>query len=235
MILDIDCGNSRVKWSVAGGDQRGVATWSAFDSRGLAALELPQEKFSRLRVASVAGKAAELVAKLSEVQGVQAEFASVVEGAGGLVCGYRTPEKLGVDRWLAAMAAHRRYPDRTLVLVDAGTALTVDVIRDHVFVGGFIGPGLQMMRASLFGGTSAVQVSSLQGGLPAGPGRDTAEAVAGAVSLMAAGLINEVRARYASGAQLLLTGGDGRWLQQAFPDAEFLPDLVLEGLAVALP
>jgi type III pantothenate kinase len=69
--------------------------------------------------------------------------------------GYRDSAQLGVDRWHALIAARAAHPDRSLVVVSAGTATTVDgVTADGEFIGGAIAPGVRMMYESLARGTA---------------------------------------------------------------------------------
>lgn len=64
---------------------------------------------------------------------------------------------MGCDRWLAMMAAVGLYPDKSdFVIVDAGTAITCDVIFRHVHQGGWIAPGFSSIKASLLKNTEKV-------------------------------------------------------------------------------
>lgn len=72
----------------------------------------------------------------------------------GLINGYRKAEQLGVDRWMAMLAARALF-QRALIVVDCGTATTIDVVDDTgLHYGGVILPGLQMMQESLLGNTA---------------------------------------------------------------------------------
>ncbi len=67
----------------------------------------------------------------------------------GVTIRYSDPSRLGVDRWLAMLAAHAASTKACLV-VDCGTALTIDKLTasgEHC--GGYIIPGLALMRRSL--------------------------------------------------------------------------------------
>lgn len=235
MILEFDCGNSRIKWRTLPAAAKGGASWAEFQARGLAALGLPKQVPARVRLASVARQTAQLIAALEASYGIGVERAQVAAECAGVRCGYREPSRLGVDRWLAVLAAVAQFPGEPLVVVDAGTAVTVDVVCAGAHAGGFIGPGLHMMRAALFAETAAVQVPALQEELPVKLGDSTAAAVSGALLLMVVGLVEQARARYAPHARLVVTGGDGPLLLPALPGAVYLPALVMDGLAVALP
>jgi type III pantothenate kinase len=81
---------------------------------------------------------------------------------GGVVLrnGYRDCTQLGVDRWHALIAARAAHPGRSLVVVTAGTATTVDgVTIDGSFVGGTIAPGVRLMYEALARGTARLPVS----------------------------------------------------------------------------
>jgi type III pantothenate kinase len=71
---------------------------------------------------------------------------------------YDDPAQLGCDRWAALIGARRLYGGAAVV-VNAGTALTVDALAgDGVFVGGIIMPGAQLMRTALAGHTAALKL-----------------------------------------------------------------------------
>src|SRR5205085_7856667 len=61
------------------------------------------------------------------------------------------PEKAGIDRLFNAVAVNsRRRPNAAAVVVDAGSAVTVDLVDEHgVFRGGAILPGLRLMAQAL--------------------------------------------------------------------------------------
>ena len=63
---------------------------------------------------------------------------------------YETPETLGKDRLAAAVGANELFPDQNLLIIDAGTAITYDLVSEkNQFVGGNISPGLQMRFKAL--------------------------------------------------------------------------------------
>ncbi len=70
---------------------------------------------------------------------------------------YRTPQTLGADRLAAAAAAwHHLGPHQSVIVVDAGTALTIDVITQGAFQGGIIGAGPSLESRMLVRGTAAL-------------------------------------------------------------------------------
>jgi type III pantothenate kinase len=93
----------------------------------------------------------------------------------GLQSGYLFPEKLGVDRWLVLMAAWRRRPG-AFGVIDAGTTLTFDVVlEDGRHLGGYIVPGRDLLFASLAKRIKTLNISELSFG--SGLGKTTAEAI----------------------------------------------------------
>lgn len=234
MILELDCGNSRIKWRLQPTGLSGSLAWQDLEVGPGPWRGLPSVKAVRLASVAGADKTALLLEGLRHATGCEPLQARVQASADGITCGYREFGSLGVDRWLAVLAAARRWPGESLLVVDAGSAITVDALAPGRHLGGFIGPGLQMMRRALYADTGAVKVPELLAGLPAAPAGDTQAAVSGALHLMSLGLVQQVRERYLSSARLVCTGGDGTWLAQAC-GGDYVADLVLDGLACVLP
>lgn len=233
-ILDLDIGNSRTKWRFEG--RAGALASPALPSAGDLG-RLP----GRVRVAAVAGRQAQVAASIRDELGVAAEFAAVTAELGGVVCAYAEPASLGVDRWLALVAAWRQSRGATVV-VDAGTAVTVDLVdAGGRHRGGFIAPGLSMMRRALAGQTRDVGFDppdAEPGG--AVPGTTTAAAVAAGTFAMLRGFVEHVVGALAGNSggavTVFLCGGDAEALASSLPlDLRVVPELVLDGLAIALP
>lgn len=147
------------------------------------------------------------------------------------------PETVGVDRLLAAGAAFRRVGS-SVIVVDAGTALTVDLVSAAgCFLGGTIAPGLKAMASALASGTSLLPEVDLTAPASA-VGRDTPECIRAGVVFGAAGAVDRVVEELIDNAEgaprVLLTGGDARFLSPYLRTShDFEPDLVLRGLAYA--
>lgn len=240
MILELDAGNSCIKWRLLGDGRKlsGIVSHDPFDWQAT----LPTRAVvDRARVANVAGDeaAASLRDFIAKTWGVTAEFATSTSACVGVRNSYRNPEALGVDRWLAILAAWRHSARRPCVVVDAGSALTVDfVTASGVFPGGYIVPGLSMMIEALRGGTS--QIDFAQGaGIDVKPGSNTVDAVQNGCLAMSVAFIEAVLRRFEAEegeARVLVTGGGGELLvQHLSANVEYQPDLVLDGLALALP
>ena len=156
----------------------------------------------------------------------------------GLHIDYDDPARIGVDRLAAAAAAHRAAPGQAVVVVDAGTALTVDAIdAEGTFRGGAIAPGLRLGLNALSAGTSFLPQVELAATTPL-LGKNTADGLRSGALHGSAALVEGLCARMAatldSPVALFLTGGDAPLLEPHIAAVHTCaPDLVLRGLALA--
>jgi len=243
-MLAIDCGNSRLKWArFEAGRMIDRGSSSLLDDedplRVLNDALVPGT--DRVLIANVAGPgmAEHLRAAVIEQLTLAPEFVAVETDAHGIVCGYRDPATLGVDRWLA-MIACRRAADGAFAVVSAGTAVTFDAVdAGGRHLGGLILPGDRLMIESLAANTRQIGLVAPAVRPVSGVelfGRSTAEAVAHGTQLALAAAIDRavMQLGEALGAppRLVLTGGDAdrlaRWLVTR---AEVRADLVLLALA----
>jgi type III pantothenate kinase len=182
----------------------------------------------------VAGRAAEtdLIALLARRWQVEPWFARSEAQTGGLVNSYSEPSRMGVDRWLAMLGAWRRAGER-LCVVDAGSALTIDLVdvSGH-HEGGYIIPGPHLMERALLLDTDRVRFDE---DVPyrLSPGVSTAEAVRHGVALAQVGALALVLERAGVAPRLFFCGGGGERLMQLLDrGGELVPDLVFEGLEI---
>lgn len=170
-----------------------------------------------------------------------------------MVIQWDNPRALGIDRLLAAWAATHSVPQKTwrsMVVIDSGTATTVDIVRDgDTFCGGLIAPGLTTSLRALHHATAALPllgVDELQYGA-AIPSRNTAEAMIAGVMAQSVGAVARVvaieraflkascKCVSADDVVIVLSGGGADSL--ATPLAEYgrvcvVPHLVLCGAAL---
>jgi type III pantothenate kinase len=152
---------------------------------------------------------------------------------GRLKVAYAEPARLGVDRFLALLAASER-DDGPWLLASAGSALTLDLLgKDGVHVGGLIAPMPAQMRSAL-----ATRFAQLD--LPEGKAQDfacdTADAIASGARAAALGVLehgwNRAREKLGCEPAVLVSGGSVDLLLQAdVPGMQAMPSLVLDGLA----
>ena len=148
------------------------------------------------------------------------------------------PEKVGVDRLMAVTAAHRLAGDGSAIVIDAGTAVTVDLLADGAFQGGAILPGMKMSAAAMDRYTDKLPLVHTSGlDTPVVIGRNTLQAMQSGMFWGTVGAVAELTNRMSDSldppARILITGGDGRALAPHIRLAEYIPDLVLSGIALA--
>lgn len=239
MNLLIDMGNTRVKWAVSKNHHiiAGQALANQqLDRQQLIALWKSIVRPQHIAIACVsAGDLFTLVQSVANElwPGVNMLRVNAQDHAFGVTNAYPQPEKLGVDRWLTLVAARQHYA-LPACIVDCGTAITVDLLAaqgEHQ--GGFISPGLRLMRQSLAQGTDALSFSDTLYALQ--PAVSTEAAIYSGTLLAAIGLIEQVLKKQPDTTRLILTGGDaGLVAEQLVTPLVIDTDLVLRGLAIVL-
>lgn len=240
-ILLIDIGNTNLKWAWLVDGRLSAVAVKSYREQSLSVLseqnwreETPPE---RVLVANVSARSleAELRGWLYNSWKLEPEIFRSSARALGVISAYTEPEKLGVDRWLALIAAHHRIAS-PVCIVDCGTAITLDVLDvSGQHLGGLVLPGFSLMRKSLLENTWIPRDASTYGiGLFA---RDTASAVASAGVLAAAALVERMLEKSTEEMgrrpQLLLTGSDASRLKSVLNQTCLMePDLVMQGLAL---
>ena len=230
-----DLGNSRLKAAPLVDGTVGDMVASAHDGRTLSAAALHglPTQIDTAWVASVAPAALTLaLLEALAVRCTRVSLARTQSCMDGVRIAYRDPARLGVDRFLALLAAHARAPQPWLV-VGVGTALTIDLLgADGVHHGGRIAPSPTLMRDSLH--ARAPQLP-MQGGDYVDFADDTAAALAsgceGAARALVADSLRAARQRLNVEPAVLLHGGGASALQAGIPAAALAHGLVLEGLA----
>jgi len=234
--LQLDVGNSGAKWRLLEhGQVTARGTLLAGDENSRTELLGCAPAVGQIWVASVAGEEAEaaLGAMLVGRWGVTPWFARSTAQCGAVRNSYREPARMGVDRWLAMLAAWQRAQGRVWV-VDAGSALTLDLLSDSGgHEGGYIIPGPALMERALLQDTDRVRFAE-EAGYDLAPGASTAEAVRHGIALAQAGALALALDRAGPAPpRLLFCGGWGRTLMGLLDrGGEYLPDLVFEGLEI---
>lgn len=124
---------------------------------------------------------------------------------------YETPETLGNDRLAAVVGANFEFPDKDILVIDAGTAITYDFIDSQGrYHGGNIAPGMQMRFKALNKFTDRLPLINERGDLPF-MGKNTETAIRGGVikgiEFEIKGYIGSLKNNY-PGLLVFLTGGD---------------------------
>ena len=246
MYLLVDCGNTLIKWALADADGIVARGRVVHDGRRDAAIDevaqLINADIVAIYVASVLEAA--FSAALCAALGPAARRLEVVSPAYGIEIAYRDASALGVDRWLAMVAAKANVDEKAtgpVCVVSAGTAVTFDAIAaDGRHLGGYIWPGPHLVADVLAThtdgiGHTPVAIDARADRRPLGTDTDTA---VGYGSLFAIASAIDRAAKIAMPKcdalpRLLLTGGDAElifpWLDTP---ATIEPDLVIEAMMV---
>jgi type III pantothenate kinase len=250
-ILELDAGNSRIKWRIIS-----TATGRHIQAHGVASVQAPatavtglaeqlstQEmaEVDRIKIASVRGVvfAQEFTELAQDTWRLQPEFARVEMKAAGVSNAYTDVSTMGVDRWLAILAAYDKSTSACCVL-DCGSATTFDWVDDSGrHRGGYIVPGLHLMRQSLAEKARALDIPLQDWNDPV-PGTNTAAAIGNGILAMTCGFAEHCRdivmANGGPEASWYLTGGDAEIVGSHLTwKHELARDLVMDGLALALP
>ncbi|OHV11551.1 type III pantothenate kinase [Kushneria phosphatilytica] len=244
MILDLDIGNTLSKWRLK---DRGTseirsrgAVWTREQWRPGA--DIPDlGVITAIRISNVArNEVLERTVSLLKRRVSTIHVARSGREALGVTNGYEEPGRLGVDRWLGSLAGYQLTGG--CMVVDCGSAITMDIVLPGGrHLGGYILPGLRLMKESLQLGTRRVAIDPEveSGGLP-GPGRNTIDAVNHGVYLAAISAINRIYSetcdREDMALPLLLTGGDARVVSRGVgPPHALWPDMVYAGLEALFP
>jgi type III pantothenate kinase len=234
----VDVGNTRIKWGA-------VAPSGGAIGRAASLPEDEAEWHAELDAWQKAGvvPAGPLTWLLTSVRPVRAERLRAWLLARGdrveqlsraaqlpLTIGLPEPDKAGIDRLLNAVAAKRMLsPGNPAVLIDAGSAVTIDWLdEDHVFRGGLIAPGLDLMARALNSYTALLPVVEVTLPIPSLPADRTTTAMQAGIYLSVSGCIRESVRLYASQSKtpprVYLTGGQAVLLSAAMkPEAERQP------------
>lgn len=151
---------------------------------------------------------------------------------------YKTPETLGKDRLAAAVAAWYNYPGKNLLIIDAGTALTMDLVNIRgEFVGGAISPGMEMRFKALhtFTGRLPLVTNKDIGFLTGTTTQDSiSSGVINGITCEIDGIIDEYR-KVHPGLLVIFGGGDSIFLLKRLKNSIFaLSNPVLNGLNIIL-
>jgi type III pantothenate kinase len=223
-ILYLDCGNSRCKYSM--GERSGA--WQDLE-KALSAIDQWQPDL--VLIATVSAFGANLLSALEASGRHPVRQMAVENGLYDIRISYPDPSLYGIDRWLTLVAT--RGWQENVVVVDAGTALTIDALDSTGHhLGGYILPGLTLMRRALVNDTFALpEVNSSQ---RMTPGHSTADAIAnGAVLALGAAVSASVVQFGLDPYRLVWTGGDASLLAaQPLLAGELRKDLVIDGMKI---
>ena len=259
MNLEIDMGNTRFKWRLKDNKKiishGNIANKDIYDETSFNDVFASMDKYrpSRIGVASVSNKNKDYLGVWCQQRWLLVpHYLKVSELELGVTNAYTYVEQMGVDRWLAMLAAYSSMGGQACLIVDCGSACTVDlVLADGMHLGGYIVPGVQLMKNALSRDTDRVKLNEVSYDSKLSPGTTTQEAVSAGLWAVQLGLVNLALKRLLDeGAVMpcvLFTGGAGEHLSGLFRGApaadstselvskmEFKSDLVLDGISLLL-
>lgn len=244
MILDLDIGNTLSKWRLKDRQTSSIrargAMWTRDEWRS--GSDIPDlDIVEAIRISNVArSDVLEDTVRLLRRRVDVIHIAHSTAEALGIRNGYDAPERLGVDRWLGVLSGYQLTGG--CCTVDCGSAITMDaVLPGGQHIGGYIIPGLRLMKESLKLGTRKVAIDPEQDVLQIlSPGTNTVDAVNHGVYMAATSAINrlymELCDSHGVALPLLMTGGDAELVSRGLrvPHARW-PDMVYAGLEALFP
>lgn len=161
MNLIIDIGNTRAKTAVMRGDAVVVQhTVERLDPLWLDQLVDRYDAISQAIVCSTREDAKPIAEQLRRRLPMVVDF-SAASTPIPLANHYATPATLGADRLAAAVGAAMLYPGRDLLIVDFGTAITIDLVEGGAYKGGNISPGVKMRFRALHDYTARLPLADV--------------------------------------------------------------------------
>jgi len=231
MNLIIDLGNTRVKAALF--KERELTELKVYSSL----IDLSNDKAfygraERGLVGSVVGSFESVRTLLKEARSVEC-FS--VKTPSPLKNSYKNPDTLGTDRFAASVGAFSLYPNKNVLVVDAGTCLKFNFTNEkNEFLGGAISPGLQMRFKALKTFTDKLPLVEMNENYSSLIGQTTDESIlSGVINGILQetdGVINEYKKLYPD-LTIVITGGDAGFFAKHLKNRIFThPNLVLTGL-----
>lgn len=232
MNLIIDIGNNSAKFFLFNGEQ--IVLHTRRENTRFDVIDEWNRLYDidKAIVSTVIADSRELLDELNKLKCPVVRFSSSTPLP--LEIDYRTPGTLGSDRIAAAVGAWSEAHGRNILVIDAGTAITIDFVRnDGTYNGGNIAPGIKMRLRALHEYTSRLPMVDKEGDTPA-IGYDTETAIrSGVINGICheiEGYINEFKQKYCD-LLVFLTGGDEKPLKNRIKNCIFADKyLVAKGL-----
>ena len=235
MYLLIDIGNTRIKWQHR--DEKNIILSGSILVENLMDIDFSTIKsIDKIIIANV--NRSIVLDKMREILNVFK--CPIIEASTDsneyLINDYEDIKMLGVDRWMAALGSWKLY-QRSLLIINAGTAITIDLIdldkKDKAhFKGGMILPGIAISLGVLNNSTNLIDTEI---GKNQYPSLNTKDAVTTGIMTSIQGAVNLVCRKLPSSLPILLTGGDANLIYEQSEDdwksrIKLEDDLIFEGL-----
>jgi len=209
----VDIGNTNTKWKFEG-------NYFILPTENFEFEKLPES--SKVWVSNVSKIPFEISANSVTFVNAQDKYKTLINA-------YSNPKSLGCDRWLGMIASYEMLKEKSFVLVDIGTAITIDIVnKSGVHLGGLIFPGVDKLRQTFdnFPVSSSGFINSL--------GRSTQEAWSNGTLSLVVNTINqkikEIKNEIPN-ISVFITGGGYLGLQSFLDfDHVYHKNIVLDGL-----
>lgn len=250
----IDAGNSRVKWASYDTQttKLGVITAESYsihkgNNKYLTVNQLlEREKPARVILVHVLGANFEqaILSQCHQLQ-IKCQFVTSSITCCGVTNGYDIAENFGADRFVALIAAHHLFPQENVIVIDAGTAVTIDMVDSKgLHLGGVILPGLQLWIDTLIKNTQLQHTSVIE--MPDVFAKNTQMGIDSGRLMGLSGAIlhvcNVMEKTMDQSIKRIFCGGDSRLLAEYYQQIHqwkssknnniLIPDLVINGLQV---
>ena len=233
MNLVVDCGNTRVKFAVFKGNTL-LLIEEVANEDFLKEVKSLFKRFSKIEraiassVGSLARKDLDVIALFCPLHVVSSETKAPFKNS------YATPQTLGVDRVALATAAFYSYPRRNVLVIDAGTCVTYEMLNDiGEYLGGAISPGIQMRYKALHQQTAKLPLlekTDIIDFIGNSTERSMHSGVVNGICLEIDGVIHQYQRRFKD-LTVILTGGDHLFLSKRLKNTIFANSkFLLEGL-----
>lgn len=238
MIVLVDIGNTRTKYLIEHADGRIERNLVDNNDISKSWLMAHWNKARQVYIASVkSGTITDTISDWATGNNINISFTESEKNRYGVTNSYQKPETLGVDRWLTLIGAATLYPRSSAIIIDAGTATTIDVLDENgTHQGGWILSGIDLLLSQLNQNTAKVkfevsETSNLSFG------RSTSECVNNAAWAATVAMINlgikEAENNYQVKHCILLGGNADKllpFIESKSAKVNILPDLIFEGL-----
>ncbi len=236
MNLIIDVGNTRIKTAVFDGSKLIHNESITNDSFDYTVVEIIKKfQCTNAIISSVGSLKKTQIAELpAEINLIELDYNTKVP----FVNKYATPKTLGVDRIALVSSAISKYPNKNVLIIDAGTCITYDYINNEgIYYGGAISPGLQMRYKALNVFTEKLPLLEASEKFElVGNSTETSihSGVINGIINEIDGIINQYRKKNID-LTVVLTGGDVNFLSNRLKNGIFAnPNFLLEGLNTIL-
>ena len=233
MNLIIDIGNTSTKVAIF--DEAGIIKQQVFIEPTLAEI-LPFSRGFSISASIICS----VKEKDNNIQAIISHFNSLFlmhKTATPILNDYKTTQTLGKDRLAGVVGANASFPNKNILLIDAGSCITFDFFLEGKYCGGRISPGLQMRYNALHTFTNQLpQISVSDIHFPFG--KDTSSSI---ISGVQQGAIDEMDAvidvfgKENKDSIVILCGGDHNFFDKHLKNSIFVdPFIVLKGLNIIL-